>query len=537
MERHSPGPPLWNGPQGGTDRKVQVDNLPQLPARRLQTLLEVSRLLASTLELDEILDILMSRAGAMIGCEGTSLLLLDPTGKYLEFAVAKGDKGKALKEHRLPMGAGVAGWVAQHGRPLLVKDVREEPRFFAGCDQETGFETRSLMAAPLYVRDRVIGVIEAVNSTRPDGFEEEDLAFFAPFANYAAIAIENARLYATVSRERESFKGEVAKRYQIVGSSPALARVLEMAKTVADSSATVLLLGESGTGKEMFARAIHHGSPRASQPFVAVNCAALSQELLASELFGHEKGAFTGATRRRAGRFEQAEGGTLFLDEVGDAPPSVQVRLLQEREFERVGGTRIIPADIRVIAASNRDIEQEVKRGNFREDLYYRLNVVVIRLPALRERREDIDGLAAFFLQKHAKESGKNLKTISEEALEALRSYAWPGNVRELENVIQRGIILSRSEQIGPAHLPAEVCGGAAGAPAGAAPRTNEELKEAKRVARDRAAEEVERRFLERILRESRGNVTQAAASAGINRTLLQQLLKKYDINRSRFRQ
>jgi len=517
-----------------------VDNLPQLPARRLQTLLEVSRLLASTLELDEILDILMSRAGAMIGCEGTSLLLLDPTGKYLEFAVAKGDKGKALKEHRLPMGAGVAGWVAQHGRPLLVKDVREEPRFFAGCDQETGFETRSLMAAPLYVRNRVIGVIEAVNSTRPEGFEEEDLAFFAPFANYAAIAIENARLYATVSRERESFKGEVAKRYQIVGASPALARVLEMAKTVADSSATVLLLGESGTGKEMFARAIHHGSPRAAQPFVAVNCAALSQELLASELFGHEKGAFTGAIRQKQGKVEQAEGGTLFLDEVGEMKPELQtklLRLLQEREFERVGGTRIIPVDIRVIAASNRDIEQAVKRGNFREDLYYRLNVVAIRLPPLRERREDIDGLVAFFLQKHAKESGKNLKTISEEALEALRSYAWPGNVRELENVIQRGIILSRSERIGPADLPAEVCGGAAGAPAGATPRTNEELKEAKRIAREGAAEEVERRFLERILRESRGNVTQAAASAGINRTLLQQLLKRYDIDRSRFRQ
>ncbi len=517
-----------------------MNHLPQLPAQRLQTLLEVSRLLASTLELDEILDILMTRAGDMIGCEGTSLLLLDPAGKYLDFVVAKGDKGRALKEHRLPVGSGVAGWVTQHGKPLLVRDVREEPRFFSGYDEETGFHTRSLMAAPLHVRERTIGVIEAVNSTRPEGFQEEDLAFFVAFSNYAAIAIENARLYSKVYRERESFKGEVAKRYQIVGSSPALARVLEIARTVADSNASVLLLGESGTGKEMFARAIHHWSPRAAQPFVAVNCAALSQELLASELFGHEKGAFTGAIRQKQGKVEMAENGTLFLDEVGEMKPELQtklLRLLQEREFERVGGTRTIPADIRVIAASNRDIEQEVKRGTFREDLYYRLNVVAIRLPLLRERREDIDGLVAFFLHKYAKESGKNQKTISPEALEGIRRHPWPGNVRELENVIQRGIILSRGERIEFTDLPAELRGGTPEGAASAVPKTNEELKEAKRLARERAAEEVERQFLERILRDSRGNVTQAATSAGINRTLLQQLLKRYNIDRSRFRQ
>ena len=499
----------------------------------------MSRLLTSTLQLDEILDLLLTRAGAMIECEATSLLLLEEGGKALEFIVAKGSKGGALKEHRLPLGTGIAGWVAQHGKPLLVRDVRTEPRFFPGYDEEIGFDTRSLIAAPLTVRDRTIGVIEAVNSTRPDGFQEEDVAFFTAFANYAAIAIENARLYARVYREREHLKGEVAKRYQIVGTSPTLATVLELARTVADSTATVLLLGESGTGKEMFARAIHHWSPRAGRPFIAVNCAALSQELLASELFGHEKGAFTGAIRQKPGKVEMAEGGTLFLDEVGEMRPELQtklLRLLQEREFERVGGTRTIPADIRVIAASNRDLEKEVKRSNFREDLFYRLNVVSILLPPLRERRQDVDPLVTFFLQKHAKESGKNLKTISPEAVDVMRTYGWPGNVRELENVIQRGIILSRGERIELTDLPAEVRGGDAGAPAAPAPRTNEELKEAKRIARERAAEEVERQFLERILAESRGNVTQAAASAGINRTLLQQLLKKYNVDRGRFR-
>jgi Nif-specific regulatory protein len=515
-----------------------LGNLTALPAERFESLLEVGRLLNSTLELDEVLDHLVTRAGELVQCEGTSLLLLDSSGTSLVFSVAKGEKGKALRERRLPLGSGIAGWVAQQGKPVIVRDVHKDARFYPGCDEEIGFDTRSILAAPLTVRGQIIGVIEAVNSTRTGGFMEDDLSLFTAFAHLAAIALENARLYASVNREREHLRDEVARRYQIVGESSALARVVEMAQAAANSKATVLLLGESGTGKEIFARAINHWSPRAAKPFVAVNCSTLSQELLASELFGHERGAFTGAVRQKPGKVEQAEGGTLFLDEIGDMRPELQtklLRVLQEHEFERVGGTRTIPVDIRVIAATNCDLEQEVKRGNFREDLYYRLNVVAIRLPLLRERREDIDALINFFLEKHAKESRKNLKTIAPAAVEALRAYNWPGNVRELDNVIQRGIILSKGERIELSDLPAEITAVAPGPLVGGQPVTNEDLKEAKREARDRAAAQVEREFLERILAASKGNVTQAAASSGINRTLLQQLLKKYQIDRSRF--
>ncbi len=513
-------------------------NLTQLPAERFESLLELGRLLNSTLELDEVLDHLVTRAGELVQCEGTSLLLLDDSGSSLVFTIAKGEKGRALQERRLPLGSGIAGWVAEQGKPVIVRDVHEDARFYPGCDEEIGFDTRSILAAPLTVRGRIIGVIEAVNSTQPGGFVEEDLSLFTAFANLTAIAIENARLYAAVNREREHLRDEVARRYQIVGTSPALARVVEMAQAAANSKATILLLGESGTGKEIFARAITHWSPRSAKPFVAVNCSTLSQELLASELFGHEKGAFTGAVRQKPGKVEQAEGGTLFLDEIGDMRPELQtklLRVLQEHEFERVGGTRTIPVDIRVIAATNSDLEQEVKRGNFREDLYYRLNVVAIRLPPLRERREDIDALIPFFLEKHAKESRKNLKTIAPEAVEALRAYSWPGNVRELDNVIQRGIILAKGDRIELYDLPPEVATVSRAPAAASQPMTNEDLKEAKRIARESAAAEVERQFLERILKVSKGNVTKAAAAAGINRTLLQQLLKKYGIDRNRF--
>ena len=515
-----------------------MDDLSRLPVQRLQSLLEMSQLLISTLQLEEVLDLLLTRAGAMVDCEASSLLLLDPTGSTLAFVVAKGSKGEALVEHRLPVGTGIAGWVAQQGKSLVVQDVRKDPRFYEGLDRKLGFATRSLLAAPLIVRDRIIGVIEAVNAVRPEGFVDEDVAVFSVFANYAAIAIENARLYAAVHREREHLRDEVGRRYRIIGRSSTLAKALDMARAVADATATVLLLGESGTGKEMFAHAIHHWSPRAARPFVAVSCTVLSQELLASELFGHEKGAFTGAVRQKPGKVELAEGGTLFLDEVGEMRPELQMKLLrvlQEHEFERVGGTRTIPADIRVIAATSRDLEAEVKRGAFREDLYYRLNVVAITIPPLRDRRDDVDALAAFFLEKHAKESRKNLKTMSPEALQALRSYGWPGNVRELENLIQRGIILSRTDRIELTDLPPEILTHAGDSAPGGAPQTNAELKEAKRVARDRAAAEVERQFLERILQVSKGNVTKAAIAAGMNRTLLQQLLKKYAIDRSRF--
>jgi Nif-specific regulatory protein len=481
----------------------------------------------------------VTRAGELLHCEAISLLLLDEAGTSLVFAVAKGAKGAELQEERLPVGTGVAGWVAREGKPVAVGDAQKDARFYSGYDEEIGFDTRSLLAVPLKVKKRLIGVLEAINAKRPSGFDESDMALITAFADFAAIAIDNARLYGAVNQEREELRDQVSKRYQIVGESPALGRVIDLAKAAADSKATVLLLGESGTGKEIFARAISQWSPRAARPFVAVNCTTLSKELLATELFGHEKGAFTGAVRQKMGKVEQAAGGTLFLDEIGEMPQELQIkllRLLQEHEIERVGGARPIAVDIRVIAATNLDLEKEVRQGRFREDLFYRLNVVPITLPPLRDRIADLDLLIPFFLEKYAKESRKNLKSLSPEAVGAMKAYHWPGNVRELENVVQRGIVLSRGARIELSDLPPEIAGVRAETRESAAGvASNEDLKEAKRRAREEAAAEVERRFLEQILTTSKGNVTQAAAAAGMNRTLLQQLLKKYNIDRARY--
>jgi DNA-binding NtrC family response regulator len=265
------------------------------------------------------------------------------------------------------------------------------------------------------------------------------------------------RLEAQELRERlhERFRFD-----NVIGSSPPMQQVLKVVAQVAPSRATVLLSGESGTGKELIAAAIHHRSTRATGPFVKLHCAALAGSLLESELFGHEKGSFTGAERRREGRFEQANGGTLFLDEIGDIAPSVQVKLLrvlQEHEFERVGGNQTIPVDTRLIAATNRDLKAMVADGRFREDLYYRLNVINVTLPALRDRRSDIPALAMHFLSRFAQENSKAVDRISEAALGRLVSYAWPGNVRELENVIERAVVLADEGCIEPGHLPPEV--------------------------------------------------------------------------------
>jgi DNA-binding NtrC family response regulator len=277
------------------------------------------------------------------------------------------------------------------------------------------------------------------------------------------LVVERALSEHRLRREAEELRERLQERFRfdnVIGSSPPMQQVLKVVAQVATSRATVLLSGESGTGKELIAAAIHHRSSRSAGPFVKLHCAALAESLLESELFGHEKGAFTGAERRREGRFEQANGGTLFLDEIGDIAPSVQVKLLrvlQEHEFERVGGNQTIHADTRVIAATNRDLKTMVAEGRFREDLYYRLNVINVSLPTLRERRSDIPMLALHFLQHFAKENGKAVERISEGALARLVAYGWPGNVRELENVIERAVVLADSSSIEPSHLPPEV--------------------------------------------------------------------------------
>jgi Nif-specific regulatory protein len=315
----------------------------------------------------------------------------------------------------------------------------------------------ALLAVPLHAFDKVLGVIYLDARDRVTRFEEDHLQLLTGIAGLAAPALETALLVERLEKENSKLKAEINIQHDMVGSSPRVRQVFDFIAKAAPSTATVLVRGESGTGKELVARAIHRNSPRASKSFVAINCAALTETLLESELFGHEKGSFTGAVVQKRGKLEEAAGGSMFLDEVGELAPSMQaklLRVLQEREFERVGGLRTIKADIRLIAATNRDLEEAVAAGTFRRDLYYRLNVVSVNMPALRERREDILPLANYFVRKHARSTTRQIRGISPEAAPYLTNYDWPGNVRELENTVERAVVLGSTEWILPDDLP-----------------------------------------------------------------------------------
>jgi two-component system, NtrC family, response regulator AtoC len=341
-------------------------------------------------------------------------------------------------------------------------------------------------------------------------------------ANHFDIVVRKVLEREGLKRELELFSEDADKRHRlIIGQSNKMKDAVETAKKVASSKATVLLLGESGTGKEIFARAIHSWSERSSQPFVAINCVGLSKELLESELFGHEKGSFTGADQLKRGKIELANGGTVFLDEIGDVSQELQTKLLrflQEREFDRVGGVRPIHVDVRIVAATNRDLDTAVKEGRFREDLYHRLNVVPIILPPLRERREDIPALAHHFLQSFAKEVKKNLSEISEEALGKLSAYDWPGNVRELANVIERAVVLGQGPEIASLDLPARIVA------------AQSEPQSEGILYRD-AMDAYRRQLVMRALAQTQGNRAAAARALGLHEKYFLRLLKSLEIN------
>lgn len=337
-----------------------------------------------------------------------------------------------------------------------------------------------------------------------------------------AKALERERLLA----ENRYLHQELEGRYSfsgIVGGSPAMRRVFDIAGSVAASNAGVLITGESGTGKELIARSIHFSSPRKEKPFIVLNCAALAEGVLESELFGHERGAFSGATATKKGRFELAHQGTLFIDEVGEMSLTAQVKLLrvlQEHEFERVGGTRTIHSDVRIVAATNKDLEEEVRKGTFREDLFYRLNVVNIHVPTLRERREDIEPLARHFLEKFARETGKRIDRISPRALSSMLAYDWPGNVRELQNAVERAVVLARTHIITPRDLPQGLQGD---------DQICLELPE-RGGSLTEILEDLEKQLILQTLRREKGSQTRAAQVLGIKRTTLRYKMEKYDL-------
>jgi Nif-specific regulatory protein len=317
--------------------------------------------------------------------------------------------------------------------------------------------SRSVLCVPLIVLERVLGVIYLDSDDPTTRFDENHLQLLTAVAAISAVAIENVRNFERLQNENARLMNDVDIEHNMVGESPLLQRVYQLISKVAPTDSTVLISGESGTGKELAARAIHRNSKRADKPFIAVNCAALAESLLESELFGHEKGAFTGALLQKKGRLELADSGTIFLDEIGDLSAALQtklLRVLQEREFERVGGNRTIKIDVRVLAATNRDLEDAMVRGSFRRDLYFRLNVVNLKMPTLRERREDIPLLANYFARKYGDKCNRVVFGISPDARRLLMNYEWPGNVRELENAIERAIVLGTTDHILPDDLP-----------------------------------------------------------------------------------
>lgn len=427
--------------------------------QRLQSLLEISQLLMRTVDPDEVLTEVLTAALRLFAAEGCSLALLDATAQELTYVAMAGPA--QVDAFRLPVGQGIAGWVVQTRQGVVCNDVRNDARFYRGVDEQTGYTTRSLLCAPLQQHDQLLGVITALNTTKPGGFDAEDLALLAAFGGLASTAITRTQAFARLRNVGVAFEEVVHTRYRLVhSSSPAMQETLRLARTVAAAPTTVLLLGESGTGKEVVARALHQWSPRAEHPFVAVNCVALTPDLLASELFGHEKGAFTGAVAQTKGKFELAHGGTLFLDEIGDLAPELQTKLLrviQDKEFQRVGGSKDLRVDVRLIAATNRDLHQAMQRGSFREDLYYRLNVVALTLPPLRDRREDIPTLVEHFLEHYRREVNRPGLRLAPEAMGRLCAYAWPGNVRELQNAIERAVVLTSGPLVTLADFPAEI--------------------------------------------------------------------------------
>lgn len=491
---------------------------------RLQSLIEINQLLMSTVEPDEVLLVVLESALRLFETEGCSLALLDEASQQLAFVKMAGPA--TVEEFRVALGQGIAGWVAQTGEGVVCNDVARDPRFFGGIDQQTGYHTRSILCAPLKQQDQLIGVIETLNTTKPGGFTDDDLHLLTAFGGLAGTAITRTKAFARIRNAGAALQEVLQGRYRLVNSaSPAMQEALRLARTVAARNTTILLLGESGTGKEVVARAIHQWSPRAEQPFVAVNCVALTPDLLANELFGHEKGAFTGATAQHKGKFELADGGTLFLDEIGELAPDLQtklLRVLQDREFQRVGGVKDIHVDVRILAATNQNLYQAMRRGLFREDLYYRLNVVSLTLPPLRDRREDIPGLVRYFMAHYCQEVSRPPLGITQTALDLLQAYHWPGNVRELQNAIERAVVLAPGNTITGNDFPADICqtSRAASASLTSAQPVDESLPLAEAVMAFKRAR------VRQALETAGGNQSQAAKLLGVQPSNLSRLMQ-----------
>ena len=499
------------------------------PLEDITPLYEIAMALNSTMDLKRSLYSVLEILSQSLDMRHGTITILNPLRDEIRIEVAHGLSRDAMQRGRYKPGEGVTGRVIERGKSIIVPKISEEPLFLnRTAARGKTREELSFLCVPIKKGRQVVGAL-SVDVPYDAGLDlnasERRLTVIATMLAQRVINLES------LQREQESLRLEnlrlqeqLADRHSvsnIIGNSNKMREVYQMISQVSRSTATVLIRGESGTGKELVANAIHYGSPRAKQAFVKLNCAALPVSLIESELFGHEKGSFTGAIRTKQGKFELADKGTMFLDEIGSISLDVQyklLRVLQEREFERVGSPRTIKTDVRIIAATNKNLEQAVEEGSFRGDLYYRLNVFPIYMPPLRERRTDILLLANFFLEKYVRENGKDIRRLSTPAIDMLNQYHWPGNVRELENCIERAILLCEGNVIHSYHLPPTL-------------QTGEESDTVPSQSLEEGVAKLEREMLIDALKNARGNMAKAAELIKLTERKFAYKAKKFGVD------
>ncbi|APR83839.1 Response regulator of zinc sigma-54-dependent two-component system [Minicystis rosea] len=515
---------------GEAAREVRADATPSPSAMsRLSLLVDLASLLAREVDFDQLLGTASERLARTLRADRATIWLVDAERGDLVPRVAVLPELPTLRQ---PIERGIAGYVARTGEVVRVDDAARDPRFDPSVDKATGYSTRSMLVAPIRENASapVRGVVQLLN--REGGpFDDEDEKYLVALSTQLARALQLTTLRAAEG----GGPGLVLQGpfNRIVGRSPELRAVYERVQLAAQTDATVLLHGETGTGKGLFARAIHVNSRRQARPFIVVDCTTLPAQLVESELFGHERGAFTGADRRVPGKIELADGGTLFLDELGDLPPDIQgklLRFLQERTFERVGGRQTLSADVRVVCATHRDLERAVAEGRFREDLYYRVKVVQIELPPLRARgAEDIETLARHFAEVYANRYGRPPLVLTKEALAVIRAHTWPGNVRELEHWVESAVALSRDGHVGAEMLPLRREGTPPLTVVKRAAEPSSSSSDAAQIALplSLSLDEATARYAEAMVTACEGNKTEAAKRLGIGRNTLARLLKR----------
>src|ERR1051325_5987039 len=503
----------------GSTLQIKFYDALYLMARDLSALMKISTTINAIRGVEELRQTLLELLFEVIPAErGAVLLTAEGADEQMEFASVFALHRFRGRDESMRISRTVTRSVLDRREAFLVANRQQAE----GLEAESLVRDRphSLLCVPLIMLDRPIGVVY-LDTSEPDvEFDKDHLQLVTAIAAISAVAIEHARHIEWLVSENKRLVDDFNIEHNLVGESPALREVLQFISKVAPNDSTTLLFGESGTGKELVARAIHQNSKRANKPFMAVNCAALAESLLETELFGHEKGSFTGALMQKKGRLEVAEGGTVFLDEIGELSPSLQVKLLrvlQEREFERVGGTKPIKLDIRVIAATNKNLDEAVAQGTFRQDLFYRLNVVSMELPPLRKRPEDIRLLANYFAARYGQKCNRRVMGISPEAQARLTSYDWPGNVRELENAIERAVVLGSTEKILPEDLPESVLESASIA---SEPPTKYH----------EAVIQTKKEIILRAMTQAKGSFTEAAKILGVHPNYLHRLIRNLDL-------